>query len=99
MCKSVDFPDPDGPMIETNSPLAIEKVTPRRACVGVSSSRYSFLRLFTSIMESSTQCSRLVHFPLRQRRPQHFLLHPAHQALPESLSSYYFRLLSQRILD
>ncbi len=30
-CMSVDLPEPDGPMIETNSPAAIDRLTPRTA--------------------------------------------------------------------
>jgi hypothetical protein len=31
MCINVDFPEPDGPMIATISPVSIERSTPRRA--------------------------------------------------------------------
>ena len=31
MCMRVDFPDPEGPMIATYSPVSISKDTPRRA--------------------------------------------------------------------
>src|SRR3989344_4837674 len=50
MLKSVDFPEPDGPMIETNSPFCMENETPRSARVEVSSSRNSFFRSRTSII-------------------------------------------------
>src|ERR1700722_19182444 len=52
MCRSVDLPEPLGPMMETNSPFSIENVTPRRAKVGVSSSVYSFFRSRRSIIVS-----------------------------------------------
>ena len=32
----VDFPDPEGPMMATNSPAAMETVTPRRASTATS---------------------------------------------------------------
>ena len=32
MCISVDLPDPDGPMMATYSPGAMDSVTPRTAC-------------------------------------------------------------------
>jgi hypothetical protein len=36
MCISVDFPDPDGPMIATYSPRLIDKDTPRSASTEIS---------------------------------------------------------------
>jgi hypothetical protein len=36
MFMKVDFPDPEDPMIETNSPVSISKVTPPRAGITIS---------------------------------------------------------------
>ena len=33
MFMSVDFPEPDAPMIATNSPRSIRRLTPRRAWI------------------------------------------------------------------
>src|SRR5690606_32950816 len=41
-CISVDFPDPDGPMIAVNAPLANPALTPRRACTAASPDPYTF---------------------------------------------------------
>ena len=41
-CISVDFPDPDGPMIAVNAPLANPTLTPRRACTAASPDPYTF---------------------------------------------------------
>ena len=35
-CMSVDLPEPDGPMIATNSPSSMVKLTPRKAGVAMS---------------------------------------------------------------
>ena len=35
MFMSVDFPDPDAPMMATISPLATSRSTPRRACTSL----------------------------------------------------------------
>ena len=36
---SVDLPEPDAPIIATNSPLFTDNVTPRNACTSTSPSR------------------------------------------------------------
>jgi hypothetical protein len=46
---NVDFPDPDGPMIATNSPSAIAIDDPRSARTVVSPSWYSFSTSWSSI--------------------------------------------------
>ena len=38
MFMNVDLPEPDGPMIATNSPASIASVTPASACTTVSPS-------------------------------------------------------------
>ena len=38
MFMQVDLPEPEGPMIATNSPAAISKETPRSACTATSPS-------------------------------------------------------------
>src|SRR5262249_22241626 len=40
----VDLPEPDGPMMATNSPRAMSSDTPRRACTSMSPSVYTFRR-------------------------------------------------------
>ena len=50
MCMSVDFPDPDGPMIATNSPSSILKDTPLSAVKEISPFEYVFVIFFSSIM-------------------------------------------------
>ncbi len=37
-CMSVDFPDPEGPMIAVNCPAGKDSVTPASACTAVSPS-------------------------------------------------------------
>ena len=49
---SVDFPQPDGPMMATNSPSLISKETPLRAVVSISSVRKILERLVTLIIMS-----------------------------------------------
>ena len=39
--KSVDLPEPDGPMIPTNSPSSTKKLTPARPSVASSSPRFA----------------------------------------------------------
>ena len=45
MCNSVDLPEPDVPMMVTNSPSPIENDTPRSACT-VSSPTWKFRFMF-----------------------------------------------------
>jgi hypothetical protein len=47
---NVDFPDPDGPMMATNSPAPTESETPRRAGTTTLPIRYSFFRSIASII-------------------------------------------------
>ena len=41
MCISVDFPEPDGPMMAANWPCGNSTVTPRSACTAASPSPYT----------------------------------------------------------
>ena len=50
---SVDFPDPDGPMMATSSPASIVTDTPRSAWTTCAPSRYSFTRLCVSMTGSA----------------------------------------------
>ena len=52
--RSVDFPEPDGPMIDTNSPSATSRLTFESAIVSIRSVRYTF----------STFSSRIIAIPL-----------------------------------
>ena len=49
MDSSVDLPHPEGPSIETNSPLRICRLMPESACVSISSVRYTRETSFSSI--------------------------------------------------
>src|SRR5262245_44892137 len=49
MCRSVDFPAPDGPMIETNSPGLISSVMRRRTYVWPGPAGYDFSTLLVAI--------------------------------------------------
>src|SRR5579864_7931427 len=44
IASSVDFPQPEGPAIETNSPRSMSRWTPARACVSTSSVLKTLLR-------------------------------------------------------
>src|SRR5436190_1954200 len=46
---SVDFPEPDGPMIATSSPRFTSRSMPRSACTSVSPTRYTLVRPRISI--------------------------------------------------
>src|SRR6185369_8495810 len=50
ICINVDLPEPDGPIIATNSPVSILKLTPWRALKKTSPSRYDLVTIFTLIM-------------------------------------------------
>src|ERR1035437_9853698 len=50
MCIRVDLPEPDGPIIATNSPSLIVKLTPLRASNGSLSALYTFLIFLISII-------------------------------------------------
>lgn len=50
MLRRVDLPQPEGPMIATNSPVWISKETLLRAIVSTRSVRKIFLRFFISIL-------------------------------------------------
>src|SRR5205823_3009243 len=51
MCISVDLPEPDGPVIETNSPAPMLQSTPRNACTAFSPESY-VLVTFSSVIRS-----------------------------------------------
>src|SRR5688572_8662348 len=50
MCSSVDFPQPDGPMIETNCPASSSSLTASSAVVSTRSVRKSFCRFSVSMI-------------------------------------------------
>ena len=52
MFSSVDLPQPEGPMMATNSPSLISKLTPFSAVVSISSVRKTLQRLDTLIIMS-----------------------------------------------
>src|ERR1700722_12204436 len=54
-CSIVDFPHPDGPMIETNSPGMISMLTPRSAGTSTLPCRYTFHRFSVLSMGSNNQ--------------------------------------------
>jgi len=64
MFMQVDFPDPDGPIIERNSPCLTEKETPRSACTFSSPIMYVF---FTSLINMTFSP---IEFPLGQSPPE-----------------------------
>ena len=45
----MDFPEPDGPMIATNSPARTRRLTPLSACTAAGPSPYTLIRSWTSI--------------------------------------------------
>ena len=49
MCLSVDLPDPDGPVIATNSPGSTSSDTPRSARPSTSPTMYVLSRLLTEM--------------------------------------------------
>src|ERR1051325_6049726 len=52
MLRNVVFPDPDGPMTETNSPSLTVSDSPSSACVSTRSVRYTLRMLFICSMRS-----------------------------------------------
>src|SRR5260370_881353 len=44
MWNNVDFPEPDGPTMDTNSPAWTSRSTPRKACTSTSPARYVLRR-------------------------------------------------------
>ena len=73
----VDFPDPDGPMIETKSPRSISNEMPFKTCTGTSPSWKSFTRSLISMMaaivvtlESRSSAARRCRSESRGRRPK-----------------------------
>src|ERR1035437_7177962 len=58
ICIKVDFPEPDGPIIATNSPSAIVKVIPLNAWNSISPVLYVFVIFFISIiLSTNSNCS------------------------------------------
>jgi hypothetical protein len=49
ICMSVDFPDPDGPMIATNSPSSIVRLISKSTGVATPSFSYALYRFFISM--------------------------------------------------
>src|SRR5260370_25607051 len=56
---SVDFPEPDGPTIDTNSPAPTSKFTPRSACTSTSPARYVFRKSRMEMIGASLIRKRL----------------------------------------
>src|SRR5262245_24944441 len=57
---SVDLPEPDAPMMATNSPRSIRRLTPRSASTTTSPMRYDFARSSTSITTSDAGMAGLL---------------------------------------
>lgn len=74
ICNSVDFPEPDGPIIATNSPFSTEKETSERAFTFVSPVPYTdivlkdgqltffVIRDFQLIIPRKNLCQILIQF-------------------------------------
>ncbi len=52
----VDFPDPDGPMIDTKSPRSIVKEMSFRTCTGTNPNLKSFTKSLISIIAAMALC-------------------------------------------